>query len=300
MFDDRRHCAAALSRRAFCGAILAGAWVSNAGAQGPERIAAIDWAMLETALALGVTPVAGSELRAFRREAEKPDVPAATVDLGLRGAPSFELLRMLQPDLILSSPFYNGYHAQLARLAPILAPPIHYQDGSTVALALDATLTVGRALGREAAAQDMVDDFVTKCEALATRHRALAPPVAVIGIVDSRHIRIFGPDSLFGSVLEAIGLQNSWQTATRFSPTSLVGVEALASHQDAHLAVVGGLAPGMREQLRDNRIWQALGPVREGRVSWLGPVNPYGALPAAERLGRRLARALRQADAAHG
>jgi len=96
----------------------------TAGAHaGEPAIAAIDWGLLETALAIGAVPVAATELRQFRKIAVEPEVPDRVADLGLRGSPSFELLRVIEPDLILISGFYEYQRASLERIAPVLALP---------------------------------------------------------------------------------------------------------------------------------------------------------------------------------
>lgn len=105
-------------RREFLGLLAASAFVRPLQAQTAPRIAAIDWAMLETVVALGVTPVAATELIQFRKDAVEPPVPAEVTDLGLRGAPNFELLHLSRPDLILISPFYTRYTGRLEAIAP--------------------------------------------------------------------------------------------------------------------------------------------------------------------------------------
>jgi iron complex transport system substrate-binding protein len=47
--------------------------------------------------------------------------------------------------------------------------------------------------------------------------------------------------------------------------------------------------------LQASAFWKALPPVREGRVLLLGSINPYGALPAAERFADLLAGGLTHA-----
>ena len=67
-------------------------------ADSAPRLAAIDWAMMETATALGHMPVAAAELIRFRADVGVPAIPDTVTDLGLRGAPNFELLQLSPPD----------------------------------------------------------------------------------------------------------------------------------------------------------------------------------------------------------
>lgn len=103
--------------------LAASALAGKARAAATPRIAAIDWAMLETSVALGVMPVAATELIQFRVGAVEPEIPDAVADLGLRGAPNFELLQLTRPDLILISPFYTRYTGRLEAIAPVFSLP---------------------------------------------------------------------------------------------------------------------------------------------------------------------------------
>jgi competence protein ComGF len=57
----------ALTRRSFLGIAIGSSFISQTQAKRHERIAAVDWAMFETLLALDITPVAATELVQFRK-----------------------------------------------------------------------------------------------------------------------------------------------------------------------------------------------------------------------------------------
>lgn len=119
--------AARPGRRAVLG--LAAGLLAAGAARGqgaaPPRLAAVDWAMLETAVAIGHMPVAACELIRFRIDAARPEIPPGVIDLGLRGAPNYELLQLARPDLILSSPFYVQHRARLETIAPVLSVDVY-------------------------------------------------------------------------------------------------------------------------------------------------------------------------------
>ena len=75
--------ASKISRRRALGLLAALALPNVARAHPFPRIAAIDWAMLECLVTLGVTPIAATELIRFREDAVEPQLPASVVDLGL-------------------------------------------------------------------------------------------------------------------------------------------------------------------------------------------------------------------------
>lgn len=114
-----------LRRREIILGVAASLVTGKVSATGGPRLAAIDWAMLETAVALGVMPVAATELIQFRKDAVEPEIPQTVIDLGLRGTPNFELLHVLKPELILVSPFYTRHQAAFERIAPIISLPFY-------------------------------------------------------------------------------------------------------------------------------------------------------------------------------
>lgn len=279
------------SRRTFLAGLAACLLPAPAFASA-RRIAAIDWGALETALALGIVPVAATELRQFREIAVEPEVPEAVADLGLRGAPNLEFLAALRPDLILISNFYERQRGNLERIAPVLSLPIHVTGNPPYALAERAARILGDATGRQAQAEAAI--AAARAELGALRRQArFDRPVFVASLGDARHFRAFGGDSLFGDVLARLGGRNAWQGPSAYSAAAPVGIEALARVPEAALAIVAPTPPEVARDLAASAIWAALPMVREGRVLDLPPVDHFGGLPAALRFARALV-------AAHG
>lgn len=281
-------------RRAFLTAagILLAAGLPLRAEAGP-RLAAIDWAMLETATALGHMPVAAAELIRFRADVGVPAIPDTVTDLGLRGAPNFELLQLVRPTLILSSPYYTRYQARMEAIAPVLSLPFYQPGAAPLPKAMDALEALARQIGDPAAggrARVRADAHLDRLAARVARHADR--PLALVDIGDARHLRAFGFDSLFGSTLTRIGLRNAWSEATAFSFLAPVPLERLADMPDARLVIAGPIPPQAQGALSRSRLWQALPQVAQGRVHHLPRMNAFGGVPAALRFGDLLARAL--------
>lgn len=278
--------------------MAAGAWADA----GPRRVAIIDWALLETALALGIVPVAATELIQFRKIVVEPEVPESVADLGLRGAPNYELLRILAPDLILISNFYEPKRRQLERIAPVRSLPVYQPGRPPYPFAVDAVSTLGDLLGR----RDAASLYLAETEAeLAHARQELADGAArsayVIKMGDTRHLQAFGRDSIFGDVLDRLGVANAWPHDTRYGAAAPVGLEALAAAPDAALIVMAPLPPDFEHTRSANALWQALPAVRRRQVALIPPVNHFGGLPSARRFARLLLTAMRDLDRArHG
>jgi len=260
------------------------------------RIAAIDWAMLETVIALGIMPVAATELIQFRKDAVEPVIPEDVVDLGLRGTPNFELLHLLAPDLILISPFYTRHQAALERIAPIISLPFYIRGEPPFAKALAAVTALGEKLGRQEQATAVLADIAARLE---SRKQALARfaerPTYLVNVGDARHVRVFGADSMFGDVLSRLGLPNAWSDRSRYTFAAPVPIENLSAVNDARIVVISEVPVEARSGLWNSMIWNSLEPVRAGRVLMLDNINPYGGVLAGMRFARLLEEALMSA-----
>lgn len=281
-----------LSRRQLL--ILAGAVALPRPARAAGlRVATVDWAVLETLLALGVEPVAATELRQFREVAAEPPVPASVADLGLRGTVNFEMLLLARPELIFSSSFYVSTEPRLRLIAPVESFSIYGRGQEPFA----ASVAMTRAIGTRLGIAERTDAYLAETEAeFATLRQRLkggdGRPVIPINLGDARHFRVFGADSMFGEVLARLGLANAWTEPTSYSAMAPVGLEALARVPEAWIAMIPPAPPDAERVLAKSAFWNALPNVRERRVLALEPINPYGALPAARRFARLLVEAL--------
>ena len=281
----------ALTRRAVLTAVgmslAAPAFVRAAPAR--PRLAAIDWAMMETAIALGHMPVAGAELVRYRADVGDPAIPPEVVDLGLRGAPNFELLQLVRPDMILSSPYYTQYERRMGAIAPVMALTFFVKGEAPLPRAFAALSDLAEAIGDAPAGARAKAGADMRLEGIATN---LAPfrdrPLVLVDIGDGRHMRVFGFDSLFGSTLDRLGLTNARSQPTAFGFMAPVPLETLAETPEARVVVIGPPPLAARQALRRSVLWHALPAVAENRVYALPGLNPFGAIPAALRFAMEL------------
>lgn len=274
------------------GVMLAAGFPLRAAPAAPS-LAAIDWAMLETAVALGHMPVAACELVRFRADAVEPRIPLEVVDLGLRGAPNFELLQLTRPDLILTSPYYASYQDRLETLAPVLNLPFYVPGEPPLPNAFAALHELAEAIADPQAGVRAGAEAEAELDRCAAALAGFADrPFCLVNIGDARHLRAFGHDSLFGSTLARLGLRNAWTEGTQFSFLAPVPVERLATMPDARLVIVGAIPPEARRGLSRSVLWHALPQVAEGRTYLLPEVNAFGGVAAALRFARLLSQAL--------
>ncbi|MPT24225.1 MAG: iron-siderophore ABC transporter substrate-binding protein [Starkeya sp.] len=273
-----------------------------ARAQAPElRLATVDWALLETLLGMGLTPVAAAELVLFREVAVEPPVPASVVDIGLRGAVNFEALRLTRPSLILSSNFYGWMEPKLRLIAPVETLSIYRTGRPPYGEAEAAAMAIGALTGREDAARALIDTVAGQIDASRQRLAAQAGrPLLVLNLGDSRHFRVFGADSLFGEVIARLGLTNAWAERTFYAASAPLGLEALARFPEAFLVILRPVPPDAARVLATSALWNALPNIRARRFVVLDSVDPFGGLPTAARFARLLTAALLEGGSGNG
>lgn len=260
----------------------------------------LDWAMFETLLALDIVPVAATELVQFQKIAVEPSVPSQVADLGLRGSPNFEMLRLAHPDLIVSSGWFTWVQDSLEQIAPVASYSVYESGRPPYAPAEQVTLALGGDLGRRSQAEAYVTASSLEITQASRRIADKTRPVFLINLGDARHFRVFGPDSMFGDVLQRLGLRNAWSKPTSYAAAAPIPLETLAEVPEASIAIVSPVPPDAHATLGKSPLWKAFPAVREGRVMTLAPVNPFGALPAARRFARLLADALSKPEVANG
>lgn len=291
------------TRRAVLGGALAALGSASPGLLGRAfagtrppaalRVATLDWAVLETLLAIGIVPVAAAELVLYRQIVVSPTPPPAVVDLGLRGMPNYEALLAARPNLIVSTNFYLWAAPTLERIAPVETVTFYGSGAPAFELSCTATRAIADRIGTPAAGTALIARTEARLDVL---HRDLAGvtgrPILVINLGDARHFRVFGMDSLFGAVLTRLGLANAWDGPTRYSASAPIGIERLAAFPDATIVILPPVPPEAVRMFSESRLWRALPAVRDGQVVTLAPVNPFGALPTALRFGTLLRDAL--------
>ena len=264
-----------------------------------RRFAVIDWALLETVLTLGLTPLGAPELVLYDKLVVEPKVPSKVADLGLRGALSFERLALLRPDVVYGSNYSAWAAPQVEAIAPLKLFDLFLPGDPPLGRIMAMTERVARDFGLS----DQGRNRVETCRAvLSTLSRDLASArtrqVIAIDVGDTNHIRVYGKDSLFGDVLSRLGLEIAWTASTRYSANAPVGMEALASFPNAFLIIVGPVPPEAKAAIETGALWQALPAIERGRYAVLPPCNAFGALPTAERFARLVSDAILAAKSA--
>lgn len=118
----------------------------------PKRVVVLEYALADDLTALGLKPVG------WAHEKDIPDYLSKLSDVpsvGMRAQPSLEQIAALKPDFIVAdSTRHKGLYPQLSRIAPTLVLNVFRSDYPQQ---LDALRTLGKAVGKEARANELID-----------------------------------------------------------------------------------------------------------------------------------------------
>jgi iron complex transport system substrate-binding protein len=292
---SRRECLVNL----FLASQIAPAWAQASKSSSP-RVAILDWGLTTSVISLGIVPAGIAEIELYHRWADDFPIPAGVQDVGLRTEPNLEVLAALKPDVILTTPFSESVRPMLERIAPTRSYATYTPAGQPLNRSMQVLREIAAVLKAEKQAEDVI---VRAEETFASLRRGLesksVPPLLLAGFMDSRHTRIYGQESLFGNVLDRLGLQNAWNRSTNFWGFSLVGTHELAPYPDAQLFAIEPIPADAPLRRSGSGLWQSLPFVRAGRVETLPTCWAFGDVSTAVRFARSLTKAILGPEGSH-
>lgn len=266
----------------------------------PNRIVTLNWAATEALLLLGETPVGVADKAGYSVWVREPELPDAVPNIGTRVAPSLEAIAELKPDLIVTSSEMSPATDLLERIAPTYVVSVYKKGSTPYPKAREMLLTLGEMLGRKDQAEAVLADID---HTLATERRRLEEhglddqPIALVNFLDDRHVRIYAPNGLYQTTLNALGLANAWPHPGNYWGFSVVGLEAIAPFPNNRIVVIEPIRPGLSDHLENSPFWTHLPAVRREQVYQVGAVWPFGGVFPVKRLATELTDALIQGGA---
>jgi iron complex transport system substrate-binding protein len=249
-------------------------------AQPPERVVCMFHECIELMSALGVEPaaiIAPSWLPKFAEDPAYFAQPNDIVQLGESGGGwDYEQIAALKPDIVFGG---DEERTALKEIAQV------YSFGNSYSMVYEDTekhlLQLGKLLGREAAAQQAIDDFRDRLAAYAKR----APRSTSVMLVasDLEMVWLYSGKSVACSILNQLAKcdwpnpkpePGSWGYATsieellQINPDTIIFENWSTEENDAALA-----------KLKSNPLWAELAAVKAGRVFPMQNRDAYGLGP---------------------
>ncbi|HXF64363.1 MAG TPA: ABC transporter substrate-binding protein, partial [Caldilineaceae bacterium] len=258
-------------------------------AEEPTRVVTLGYSEQDPVLALGVVPVA---VRDWFGDQPYAVWPWAQDELGdatpevLRmpfGELNFEAIAALQPDLIIAthSGITQEEYETLSQIAPVLAQPAEYPDFGVPWQ--EQTRLIGRALGREQRANELVSEVEAQIAAARAAHPEFegATVAWAMPADGTDQFWVVGPNTPPLRFLAALGFQYPAEIAAVVGKldSAQISSERL-DLLDTDLLILRVSSPEERVAIEGNALYRQLAVAQEGRtIFFVGSDDPtYGAL----------------------
>ncbi|MDH5904221.1 iron-siderophore ABC transporter substrate-binding protein [Vibrio splendidus] len=263
----------------------------------PKKVVALDWALTETVLSLGVELQGVADAQGYQQWVVKPELNSNVTDVGSRREPNLELLTELKPDVILISEHMAAAYHQLNKIAPVLVFSIYSKKKQPLESATNITLSLGKLFDKEQRAQQVIDETSNRLSDNGEKVRAAGnsdKPLIFARFINDKTLRIHSQGSLAQATISSMGLKNDWQEQTNLWGFSTTGTERLAEHQKANVMIFGPLQEEERKQLTQSPLWQAMEFTRTDSVYELPSIWTFGGLISAQRFSDHITELLTQ------
>lgn len=171
--------------------------------ESPKRVVVLEPVQLDTAVALGVTPV-GAAVASV--ETGIPgylgDAAQEITHVGTVTEPSLELIAKQKPDLIIGTESrHSKLYQQLSDIAPTVFMATQEDPWQ------DNVALVGEALNQPEEAAALLADYNDRCAAIAKEYQVDGSTAQLLRPRDETVLSIYGPTSFAGSALECVGFK---------------------------------------------------------------------------------------------
>lgn len=165
----------------------------------PQRVVVLEPLELDTAVALGVTPVGAAVA------SNTAGIPAylgvdGVEPVGTVPEPDIEAIAALEPDLILGT---ESRHSKLYEQLDSIAPTV-FMASQSDPWQENAEL-IGEALGKSDELDDLLGAYNDRCGELASAYDVAGQTAQLVRPRDETTLSLYGPTSFAGSALECVG-----------------------------------------------------------------------------------------------
>ncbi|MGD7045850.1 ABC transporter substrate-binding protein [Jeotgalibacillus proteolyticus] len=232
--------------------------------ENPESVVTLELGFTETVAAVGVVPVGVADDERPERIADSTmEIIDGYTSVGARSEPSLEIIRMLNPDLIIAdSARHEAIYDELSDIAPTIAVVNDTADYNDV---LEVTETIGLALDREEETEQLLTDHK---EAVTDLKERLADADGTVLQAQYTSSNIFGASTssyFMPSFMKEIGLDYALEDENETSQ-DLTIEQLLKINPDTLLLTKNEDDPSVKEQLEGDALWNKLSAVKENRV----------------------------------
>lgn len=229
----------------------------------PQRVAAVSYLGVDTALALGIKPVATTYMTAGRDPDFLLGLTKGMKAIGQRAKPNLELLAEAKPDVIIAMKRYTiGNAPQYEKIAPYIA-----YNGELISQSYREVADISKILGKPELGEKLNADFKRHLEEFAAKAPKNSHPRFQIMWAGDTPFS-FHTENSAASIVAALGGDNIVGPVQKDGKFGMeVSLETMLE-KDPEVIFVYDSGPDRPHE--NNPIWQQLSAVKNKRVHYVG------------------------------
>ncbi len=244
--------------------------------QPAKRVVVLEWTFTEDMVALGVQPIGNADNAGYKQwVTSEAALDGSVTDVGTRSEPNLEAIAALKPDLIIkTSDNVPELYDQLKAIAPTLEFNMYQGNGYDYDRMVDVFNEIGKAVGKEDQAKQVLADLDTHYEQAKEKLKAAGKEGMHYALTqaftsqNAASLRMFTDNSVVVGTLDKIGMVNDWKSeqTDKYGFTT-VGIESLSKVQDSSLIYI--VQPDddvFGAPMKNNSVWNQLNFVKEKRT----------------------------------
>ena len=257
----------------------------------------LDFAIAETLFEILDTPVAMGGVNNYKSWVGENSTPQNLVSIGTIPQPNKELISTINVSTILAPPQYIYLEDYLSRIAPVEQLSLYNNNPMrSWEKMVKFTKEIGVRVGREQEANFLISESEEYFSRLREVPNSIPSPLLIIQFLDERHVRVYGENSLPGTVLDQLELDNAWDGPTNQWGFSIISISELFNY-DVHLVIVDASHLPSRKAVQDgimaSGLWNRLPSVQKSNTTLLNAnFWVFGAIPSTIRFADSLVNAL--------
>ena len=176
------------------------------------RVVALGWEIMEMVIALGIKPVGVSNVSDYKKWVALNHMPDGVIDMGPRNQINLEKIYSVKPDIIIIGSSQVKYIDKLEKIAPVMFVEIYKSNENLFRNMENNFIKIGKLFDRQKKAEKIMQQTYELIKQKGKLVKDKNSPVAFARFLrNGKRFRLHGEQSMAGSVINIMGLQNAYK-----------------------------------------------------------------------------------------
>ena len=258
------------------------------------RVVALGWEIMEMVIALGIKPVGVSNVSDYKKWVALNHMPDGVIDMGPRNQINLEKIYSVKPDIIIIGSSQVKYIDKLEKIAPVMFVEIYKSNENLFRNMENNFIKIGKLFDRQKKAEKIMQQTYELIKQKGKLVKDKNSPVAFARFLrNGKRFRLHGEQSMAGSVINIMGLQNAYKGKTNHWGFALMNAEKLRKLSKNMQFIYIKDEWGGYHSITKNPLWKTFPFVINKKKYSIPDVWTYGGPLSAQKIATYISNALK-------